>query len=82
MRRAELAQELNRTYVPASLHTVAVDRRVEAAGWTAKPVARGPFVKAMHRVAADVFAATVSEAEANFAALTGANSGAVFGGGS
>ncbi len=41
--RAELTQEISRTFTPASLTFVPTDRRVERAAWTGQLVPRGPF---------------------------------------
>jgi MinD-like ATPase involved in chromosome partitioning or flagellar assembly len=41
--RAELTQEIARTFTPASLTFVPTDRRVERAVWTGQLVPRGPF---------------------------------------
>jgi hypothetical protein len=51
-RRAELANELLRSYHPVSLAHVPDDERVRAAGWNGALVARGPFTKAVAVVAA------------------------------
>ncbi|HEY1740452.1 MAG TPA: hypothetical protein VGI86_17195 [Acidimicrobiia bacterium] len=46
-RRAELANELLRSYRPCSLAHIPDDERVRAAGWNGALVARGPFTKAI-----------------------------------
>lgn len=50
-RQAEIAEEIRRTYPPASLTFAPHDRRVELAAWDGTAVARGPFVKAVAELA-------------------------------
>src|SRR5438067_794461 len=45
--RTEIAGEITRTYLPASLHFVPHDPRVEAAAWRGELVKPGPFTKAV-----------------------------------
>jgi hypothetical protein len=55
-RRAEIAEEIRRTYPPAGLWFVPRDQRVEAAGWSGRLVAPGPFTKAVDALARAVAA--------------------------
>lgn len=50
-KRAEIGEEIRRTYPPESLTFVPRDRRVEAAAWTGDLPARGPFTRAVDDVA-------------------------------
>jgi MinD-like ATPase involved in chromosome partitioning or flagellar assembly len=45
--RTEIAGEITRTYLPASLHFVPHDPRVEAAAWRGELVKPGPFTRAV-----------------------------------
>lgn len=49
--RNEIAAEIRRTYVPASLSFVPFDPRVEAAAWRGELVKPGPFAKAVAHAA-------------------------------
>ena len=49
--RTEIAGEITRTYLPASLHFVPHDPRVEAAAWRGELVKPGPFTKAVGSLA-------------------------------
>jgi MinD-like ATPase involved in chromosome partitioning or flagellar assembly len=49
--RNEIAAEIRRTYVPASLSFVPYDPRVEAAAWRGELVKPGPFAKAVAHAA-------------------------------
>jgi MinD-like ATPase involved in chromosome partitioning or flagellar assembly len=53
-RRAEIEQEIRRTFEPESLLLVPHDPRVEAAAWSGTLVASGPFAKAVAELAARV----------------------------
>jgi MinD-like ATPase involved in chromosome partitioning or flagellar assembly len=59
-RRYEIATEISRAAVPASLVTVPDDPRVSEAGWRGQTVRRGPFTRAADRVAA-ILAASAAE---------------------
>jgi MinD-like ATPase involved in chromosome partitioning or flagellar assembly len=48
---AEIEAELRRTLTLRSFSVVPYDRRVVRAGWEGEPVPRGPFLKAVHRLA-------------------------------
>jgi MinD-like ATPase involved in chromosome partitioning or flagellar assembly len=50
-RRAQLDQEIRRTFEPESLLFVPHDPRVEAAAWSGELVANGPYVKAIAELA-------------------------------
>ena len=50
-RRAELAEEIVRSFEPVSLFFVPEDRRVAAAVWEGKLVPRGPFRRAIRHLA-------------------------------
>jgi MinD-like ATPase involved in chromosome partitioning or flagellar assembly len=50
-RRAQLDQEIRRTFEPESLLFVPHDPRVEAAAWSGELVAYGPYVKAIAELA-------------------------------
>ena len=63
-RRAELANELLRSYRPRSLAHVPDDDRVRAAGWNGALVARGPFTKAIAVAATRLIDGTEREREA------------------
>jgi MinD-like ATPase involved in chromosome partitioning or flagellar assembly len=60
--QGELVEEVGRAFGVASVTVVPFDRRVERAAWDGVPVGRGPFVRAMARVAAEVLSAEVDEA--------------------
>ena len=47
----ELEIELRRTISPASVTVAPYDKRVSRAVWEGDPVARGPFTKAINRLA-------------------------------
>ncbi|HEX6311771.1 MAG TPA: hypothetical protein VF152_09100 [Acidimicrobiia bacterium] len=51
-RRAEIADEIERTFPPASLSFVPHDERVDRAAWAGAPVAPGPFTRAVAGVVA------------------------------
>jgi hypothetical protein len=51
-RRAEIADEIHRSYRPAGLWFLPEDRRVEAAAWAGHFVAPGPFTRAVGELAA------------------------------
>lgn len=53
-RQGEVEQEIRRTFWPASITFAPVDGRVPAAAWTSRPVADGPFMKAIAGLAAQV----------------------------
>jgi MinD-like ATPase involved in chromosome partitioning or flagellar assembly len=53
-RQSEIADEITRTIAPSSLVFAATDRRVEAAAWDGRPVARGAFAIALAPLAAAV----------------------------
>jgi MinD-like ATPase involved in chromosome partitioning or flagellar assembly len=53
-RRAEIEQEIRRTFEPESLVFLPQDARVEAAAWSGTLVAAGPYVKAVAELAATV----------------------------
>src|SRR5262249_50422153 len=53
-RRAEIEQEIRRTFEPESLLLVPHDPRVEAAAWSGTLVASGPYAKAVTELAARV----------------------------
>lgn len=54
--RGELAQELARSFPPASLTFAPFDRRVVDAAWRGEPVRTGPFTRALGRLAGEVLA--------------------------
>lgn len=56
--RNEIAAEIRRTYVPASLHFVPFDPKVEAAAWRGELVKPGPFTKAVAHAARPMLAGT------------------------
>lgn len=56
-RRYEIAAEIGRAIEPASLVTVPEDGRVGDAGWHGRVVARGPFTRAIERLATMLTAA-------------------------
>jgi MinD-like ATPase involved in chromosome partitioning or flagellar assembly len=47
----ELESELRRSFTPRSFHAVPFDKRVIKAAWEGTPVARGPFTRAVGRLA-------------------------------
>lgn len=51
-KRAEIEDELRRSYSPPSITFLPADRRVEAAAWAGRVVAGGPFVRAIEPLAA------------------------------
>lgn len=53
-RRAEIEQEIRRTFEPESLLFLPHDPRVEAAAWSGTVVASGPYAKAVAELAASV----------------------------
>ena len=53
-RRAEIEQEIRRTFEPESLAFLPHDPRVEAAAWSGALVASGPYAKAVAELAARV----------------------------
>ncbi|MDP8969482.1 MAG: hypothetical protein M3N52_03075 [Actinomycetota bacterium] len=53
-RRAEVEQELSRTFVPASLWFVPDDVRVAGAAWSGALVTSGPFAKAVTTIADEI----------------------------
>ncbi len=53
-RKAELEQEIRRTFDPASLMFLPHDPRVEAAAWSGTLVAYGPYARAVAELAARV----------------------------
>lgn len=55
-RRYEIAAEIGRATEPAGLVTVPEDRRVGDAGWHGRAVARGPFTRAVDRLATAITA--------------------------
>ncbi len=55
-RRAEIADEIHRTFVPSGLWFVPTDPRVDAAAWTGELVASGPFTRAVAPLARAVMA--------------------------
>ncbi len=58
--RAEIEQEIRRTFEPLSISLVPNDPRVEAAAWAGTIVDYGPFVKAVAELAATVAAPGVA----------------------
>ncbi len=68
-RKAELAQEIGRTFEPESLVFLPHDPRVEAATWSGTLVAYGPYAKAVAELAARVAPqlATVKRTRRGFA---------------
>ncbi|MGH9031635.1 MAG: AAA family ATPase [Acidimicrobiia bacterium] len=59
-RRAEIADELERTFPPAGLWFVPHDDRVEKAAWAGSHVAAGPFTRAVAALASSVLPASPS----------------------
>ena len=59
-RRAEIADEIERTFPPAALWFVPDDDRVTTAAWAGSHVAAGPFTRAVAAVAANVLPARPS----------------------
>lgn len=55
-RRAELIEELERTYPSSQRYCVPEDRRVTRAAWAGVPVERGPFVRAVQQVCTAIVA--------------------------
>ena len=53
-KRGELLEEIQRTYVPATIHFLPHDRRIEEAAWQGELVEAGPFTQAATEVANDV----------------------------
>jgi hypothetical protein len=53
-RRGELVDELGGSFGVASVTVVPFDRRVEAAAWNGQVVGRGPFMRAVDRVAREL----------------------------
>jgi hypothetical protein len=53
-RKAQLEQEIRRTFEPASLVFLPHDPRVEAAAWSGKLVAHGPYARAVAELATEV----------------------------
>jgi Flp pilus assembly CpaE family ATPase len=53
-RKAELDQEIRRTFEPESLSFLPHDPRVEAAAWSGELVAHGPYAKAVAELAARI----------------------------
>jgi hypothetical protein len=58
-RRGELAETIGSAHAIASVVMVPTDRRVEVAAWAGSAVARGPFTRAITRVAAQLVAVPV-----------------------
>lgn len=58
--RSELEAELRRTWSPAGLAFLPADGRVQRAAWAARPVPRGPFTRAVARLADGAAPATFS----------------------
>jgi MinD-like ATPase involved in chromosome partitioning or flagellar assembly len=56
-RRAEIADEIERTFPPTALWFVPHDDHIEAAAWTGSLVATGPFARAVAAIAAHVLPA-------------------------
>ncbi len=50
-RRGELMREVFRSFMPASLHVLPADRRVEEAAWDGRLVREGPFTRAVAELA-------------------------------
>ncbi|HEX9644200.1 MAG TPA: hypothetical protein VGC11_09415, partial [Acidimicrobiia bacterium] len=50
----ELEAELRRTLTPRSVTVAPHDKRVLRAAWNGEPVAKGPFLRAMTKLAATV----------------------------
>jgi MinD-like ATPase involved in chromosome partitioning or flagellar assembly len=63
-RKAELEQEIRRTFEPASLVFLPHDPRVEAAAWSGTLVASGPYAKAVAELATKVVPPSPSPARA------------------
>jgi MinD-like ATPase involved in chromosome partitioning or flagellar assembly len=63
-RKAELQQEIRRTFEPASLVFLPHDPRVEAAAWSGTLVAYGPYAKAVAELATKVVPPSPSPAHA------------------
>jgi MinD-like ATPase involved in chromosome partitioning or flagellar assembly len=63
-RKAELAQEIRRTFEPESLVFLPHDPRVEAAAWSGTLVANGPYSKAVAELATKVVPPSPSPARA------------------
>lgn len=59
-RRGELAQELGRSFSPASLTFVPFDKRVVDAEWRGEVVRSGPFTKALDRLAGEALPAELA----------------------
>jgi hypothetical protein len=59
-RKAELEQEIRRTFDPATLVFLPHDPRVEAAAWSGTLVAYGPYVRAVAELATRVAPPTSS----------------------
>jgi hypothetical protein len=53
-RKAELEQEIRRTFEPEGLSFLPHDPRVEAAAWAGDIVAHGPYTKAVSEVAVTI----------------------------
>lgn len=51
---AEIAAEIHRTYIPATLHFLPFDSRVEAAAWRGELVKAGAFKRAVARAAVSI----------------------------
>ncbi len=62
-RRAELANEVLRSYRPRSFAQLPDDERVRAAGWQGALVGRGPFTKAVAGAAARIAASMRGDTE-------------------
>ena len=63
-RRAELADEIHRTFRPAGLWFVPVDPRVDVAAWSGELVAPGPFTRAVLPIARAIATQTAPVAHA------------------
>lgn len=72
--RSELEAELRRTWSPAGLVFLPADGRVQRAAWAGRPVPRGPFTRAVARLAAGA-------TPASFCARGGAGGARTAGGG-
>jgi MinD-like ATPase involved in chromosome partitioning or flagellar assembly len=67
--QSEIAGEIRRTFVPATLHFVPFDPKVEAAAWRGDLVKAGPFVKAVGHAARPLLADPISSRSATAAGV-------------
>ncbi|HEX8860351.1 MAG TPA: hypothetical protein VGC06_14925 [Actinomycetes bacterium] len=59
-KRGELEREVQRSFLPSSLHLLPADRRVQDAVWNGHTVAGGPFQKAVQALGAELPAAPLA----------------------